>query len=257
MFAALNLIAVTLLYGGLIALAIGLVSLVRPLRWLGVRSRKAGAVVAAAGAIAIVAGFAAPAPLERADVVRTDLDRAMPAWQFRERHRIHVEASPADAYRAILAVTADEIALYRTLTWLRSPHFRAPARETILTPGRDIPMIEVMRSGFLPMSENPGREIVLATVFLTGAQPRLRTRDPKPRDFIELSAPGYAKITINFLVEPVDRGTSDVITETRVFATDARSARIFAAYWRVIHPGSALIRLMWLRAIKHRAEASP
>ncbi|HYW41393.1 MAG TPA: hypothetical protein VE959_00970 [Bryobacteraceae bacterium] len=28
----------------------------------------------------------------------------------------------------------------------------------------------------------------------------------------------------------------------------------FAAYWRMIYPGSALIRRMWLRAIKRRAE---
>jgi hypothetical protein len=25
-------------------------------------------------------------------------------------------------------------------------------------------------------------------------------------------------------------------------------------YWRVIHPGSALIRIAWLRAIRRRAE---
>jgi hypothetical protein len=31
----------------------------------------------------------------------------------------------------------------------------------------------------------------------------------------------------------------------------------FGAYWRVIYPGSSLIRYMWLRAIKKRAEAQP
>jgi hypothetical protein len=46
-------------------------------------------------------------------------------------------------------------------------------------------------------------------------------------------------------------------TETRVFATDAPTRRKFAAYWRVIYPGSALIRMMWLRAIKQRAEKTP
>jgi len=37
--------------------------------------------------------------------------------------------------------------------------------------------------------------------------------------------------------------------------TDAATTRRFAAYWRVIYPGSALIRRMWLRAIKRRAES--
>jgi hypothetical protein len=31
-------------------------------------------------------------------------------------------------------------------------------------------------------------------------------------------------------------------------------ARQFAVYWRLIHPGSDIIRRMWLRAIKRRAE---
>ena len=46
-------------------------------------------------------------------------------------------------------------------------------------------------------------------------------------------------------------------TETRVFATDDSARRRFAAFWRVIYPGSALIRRMWLRAIQRRAEVLP
>jgi hypothetical protein len=42
-----------------------------------------------------------------------------------------------------------------------------------------------------------------------------------------------------------------------VAASDARAERRFAAYWRVIYPGSAWIRRMWLRAIKARAELTP
>ncbi len=42
-----------------------------------------------------------------------------------------------------------------------------------------------------------------------------------------------------------------------LIATDAQARRRFACYWRVIYPGSALIRRMWLRAVKKRAEESP
>jgi hypothetical protein len=38
-----------------------------------------------------------------------------------------------------------------------------------------------------------------------------------------------------------------------VFANSPHARRRFAAYWRVIYPGSAIIRRMWLRAIQHRA----
>ena len=47
-----------------------------------------------------------PAPIERIVVERSDIDRAMPEWQFRERHRIRINASPDAVYRAIQTVTA-------------------------------------------------------------------------------------------------------------------------------------------------------
>ena len=45
-------------------------------------------------------------------------------------------------------------------------------------------------------------------------------------------------------------------TDTRVHATSDDARRRFAAYWRVIYPGSSLIRRTWLAAIRKRAEAS-
>jgi hypothetical protein len=45
-----------------------------------------------------------------------------------------------------------------------------------------------------------------------------------------------------------------VSSETRVYATDIRTEWRFRLYWWLIHPGSALIRRMWLRAIRKRAE---
>ena len=59
---------------------------------------------------------------------------------------------------------------------------------------------------------------------------------------------------MNFLVEPKDEGWCRVTTETRVFSTDDSARRAFAAYWRIIYPGSSFIRRMWLRAIRRRAE---
>jgi hypothetical protein len=68
--------------------------------------------------------------------------------------------------------------------------------------------------------------------------------------------PGFALAAMNFVVTPEGPNTSWVSTETRVFATSPDARRRFAAYWRVIYPGSAIIRRMWLRAIRRRALAS-
>ena len=201
------------------------------MRVVGVGSRKAAALVAFGGLGIAVAAMMLPAPLERADAIVTDLDRAMPAWQFREIHHARVAASAGSVYAAIRSVTADEILLFRTLTWIRHPRLRSPDRENIFAPSAGRPILDVATSsGFRRLSEAAGREIVLGTRV------------------------GRALAAINFRVEPAEGGASEVWTETRVLAPDAASRRAFAAYWRVIYPGSALIRRMWLRAIRRRAE---
>jgi len=58
---------------------------------------------------------------------------------------------------------------------------------------------------------------------------------------------------MNFLVTPDGPNGSLVSTETRVFANSSNARRRFARYWRAIYPGSALIRVMWLRAVRRRA----
>ena len=61
-------------------------------------------------------------------------------------------------------------------------------------------------------------------------------------DFKQLTAPGFANATMNFRVEEPGSGTSRLITETRVFATDRTALRRFTPYWRIIFPGSAILR---------------
>jgi hypothetical protein len=94
----------------------------------------------------------------------TRLDEFAPVWQFHEVHTLGISAPPERVFAAIRQVRADEIALFRTLTWIRRGGRPAP-------PG-------ILNAG--------------------STQPR-------------------------------------------------------AAYWRVIYPGSALIRRMWLRAIARRS----
>jgi hypothetical protein len=251
----LNLFAVALVDVGIAGMLAGLLSIVSPLRFLHIHTRTMGVVVLGASLVVIVVGMLLPAPIERVAVVRSDIDRAMPAWHFAERHRTRVNAPPEAVYRAIQAVTADDILLFRTLTWIRSPHLGADRDGgNIFRPPRNpTPLIDVvLRSGFIKLSERSSRELVLGTV--VAGPVRSLHGERTAENFISLAAPGFAKATINFLVEPAGREASEVITETRVFGTDAGAARSFGAYWRVIYPGSALIRIMWLRAIKMRAE---
>ena len=72
--------------------------------------------------------------------------------------------------------------------------------------------------------------------------------------FVAFDRRGYAKAALNFRVEPGPGSLVTLSTETRIVVPDIRARRKFAMYWRLIYPGSALIRRMWLGAIKRRAE---
>ena len=228
----------------------GLASLVRPLRFLRMRTRRVAALVAAAGFAMFVLGLLLPVAPCRLPGPRMAIDEIVPAYQFGEVHELEIAASPARVFAAVKAVTAREIRFFRLLSWLRSPRLgRAP--ESILHPSPDEPILAVaLRSGFVLLHEEHAREIVVGAVVCCDGTRR-------PRDAAEfLVAQGsLARAVMNFHVTDAGRGTSRLVTETRVGASDPRAERRFAAYWRLIYPGSAFIRRMWLQAIKARAEA--
>ena len=193
----------------------------------------------------------------------TLLEQFVPKWHFREVHAIAVLATPDRAYRAIETVTAGEIRFYRALTWVR--RLGRPGADNILNAPPDAPMLDVAtRSGFLllaaipPLPEGergPGGqgEIVIGTVVVA---PRGAPRPKTPEEFKAINGPGYAKAVMNFRIDRAGLAMSVVTTETRVYTTDPRTRRRFALYWWTIRAGSGLIRRMWLRAIRRKAETT-
>ncbi len=243
-----------LVYAGLVLVVAGIVSLVRPLRVLRVRTRPRGALVTVAGVLLMIAGFAWPVGVSRVEARTTRLDEFMPEWQFSETHRIRVAAPPERVFAAIRAVTADDIALFELLTTIRRGGRSGP-EDILNAPGKK-PLLEVATSTtFLTLADDSPRELVVGTVIVGPASTRTGWR-PTPEIFHGTPPPGVALATMNFIVVPDSHGGSRVSTETRVYAADGSTARRFAIYWRIIHPGSDIIRRMWLRAIKRRAEGS-
>ena len=203
------------------------------------------------GAVLLLLGFTLPSREIRVETVRTLHDGFTPAYQFNEVHETEVGARCDQVYDAIMKTTADEILLFRTLTWIR--RMGKPGPEHILNAPGDRPILEVAtRTTFLRLAEQSGREIVVGTLVLSPAGADA-VWPGTPEAFASIKRPGYAKATMNFLVEEIRAGNCRVRTETRVFATDATSRRRFATYWRMIYPGSSVIRHMWLRAIRLRA----
>lgn len=243
------MLAPALVYSGLAVALVGVASVLTPMRRLRLYTRARGAAVAAAGVAVSAIGLLLPVRESRVARSETRLDEFMPVWQFNEFHTIRIAAPPARAFAAMKAVTADEIMLFRTLTLIRRGGRDLP--ESILNAAKDESLIDVAtRSGFVRLAEDAPRELLIGTVVKRPADTRIAsTRDV----FCNPLPPGFAIAAMNFLVTPSGSGGSIVSTETRVFANSPSARRKFAIYWRVIYPGSALIRRMWLRAIERRA----
>lgn len=184
------------------------------------------------------------------------LDHFMPQYNFNEVHWLVVRASPHRVYEAIHRVSLVEMPLVAALLVFRAlPALLTGSRPALLN--SRVPFLDAaLHGGFVLLTDIADRELVIASigqfwVLRGGASATVAT----PEAFLAFDRPGYVKVATNFLLEE-SRGGTRLSTETRVRALDPESRRKFARYWRVIYPGSALIRRMWLRAIKRRAERS-
>ena len=111
----------TLFYVGAVAAFVGLLSLIRPLRWLGIRTRRRGTLVAAAGAALALSAILLPDSTRTTTARDTLIDQWLPEWQFGEYHERRVRASPRQVFAAIRRVRSSDIFLFRTLTFIRNP----------------------------------------------------------------------------------------------------------------------------------------
>lgn len=163
---------------------------------------------------------------------------ALPRYDHRERHSIHVSASPEDALAAAKEVTLAELPAARLLFRVRRLGATAPDRR----------MWDLFdANGFARYDEE--------TFVLVGRPWRLRGgRPPELADFEAFAEPGYAKMTLDLRARAEGDGAR-LETETRILLTDRSAGRRFAAYWLLIRPFSGLTRRSWLRAAKRRAES--
>jgi len=235
-------------YAAFVLVIAALALMIRPVSRLGIPTRGRALALAASSLLLGAVSLTAPAFTSRVSAPATRLDAVIPEWQFHEVHRRHIAAPPARVFAAIRQVRADEIAFFHTLTWIR--RFGRPVPPGIMNAGGE-PIVDVaLKGGFIALAEDPPRELVIGTAVIR--PPGLRV--PLTPALFTSPPPGFALGIMNFVVTPDGAGGSWVSTETRVVTTSPEARRVFAAYWRVIYPGSALIRRMWLRAIAKRAE---
>jgi hypothetical protein len=239
-------------YFGFTLFFAGVISLIRPLRFLYIRTRRAATILTVAGMVLSVGTLLLPYQEKQTVGPMTKIDNWMPRFQVGERHTLRIAATPDRVFAAIHEVRADEILLFRTLVAIRRCGGTGP--ESILNAPEQKPLLDVAtQTTFIFLEDEAPRELVLGTV-ITAPPGARKPGGLKPELFRKALRPGVVLATMNFVVTPAENGGSILATETRIYANSRSAARQFGIYWRIIHPGSDIIRRMWLRAIARRAE---
>jgi hypothetical protein len=247
----IGLLLSVLWYSAAAAFVWSVIALVRRGQRLGIPvTRRASVIMAIALAVCVLLSIVPPRVTHVASRA-SDLDEVAPAYHYAERHSRYINASPERVYGATKTVSAEEIRLFRTLTWIR--RFGQPGPESILNAPEHLPLLDVaLRSGFVLLSDHPPREIVFGAIVVAPPGSRRKGR-LTPDLYRTIRVPGFVKATMNFRIEPEGTG-SRITTETRVHGTDSDAILRFTPYWRTILPGSWILRVTWLEAIRRRAE---
>lgn len=239
-------------WAGILVAFAGLISMVRPLRWTGIGTRRRATVLLGAGALVAVAAVTWPTSFEQSKTSGRRLDRFMSEYQFSEYHEATTHASVARVEAAMREVSFADIPVATYLMRARgaaagrggaAPFTTRPILDLMATPG----------TGFLPLDTSDPRELVYGMAgapWANGPRPPVRSAE----QFLAYSAPGNIRVAFDLCIVEEGDGVVRVSTETRARGNDPSAQRTFARYWRVIYPGSAIIRRVWLDAIVAKAE---
>lgn len=171
------------------------------------------------------------------------IDKHLPRYQFSERHRTRVRASPDEVMRAVINLDLPPDRLRDFLLMLRT----VPSRLL----GGEAPRVGMHI--FTPLDQDEKSETVAGLIGRFWQLDGGLVPIPDADAFARFAGPGTPKLVTGFRATPDPLGTL-LTTETRVFCPDLYSLLRFAPYWMLIRIPSGLIRRRTLRAIKAAGE---
>ncbi len=244
-----------LLYASLILVFFATILLIAP---VGLATRPRALAVWVLGAGLVLGTWFWPPPATRTARGKRLIDAVLPRYQFTERHRTKICAKPEKIAAAVRQVAPDEIRWLGLLSSIRGLR----AADTV----EDKSLLEVAQeANFVLLADTPA-ELLLGTAgefWQLYAPPASDDPVRQKLQAVRGDVPGFAafdpgagapKAVVNFVIEPADFGCQAVTTETRISAANPEMQSRFASYWRLIQPGSALLRRSWLDAVRARAE---
>lgn len=172
----------------------------------------------------------------------TALERLVPEPALIEVDAVDVAAAPDAAWERIRHGDLGDSGLIRALFTLRALPGRLRGEEPDLALRMDDIASTPARPGFAILADDPPREVAAGAIGEVWRRviPFVHVGDADA--FTAFDAPGQVKVAWALRVVPRADGGSTICVEVRVAATDPASLRRFRRYFRLIGPGSRLVR---------------
>lgn len=241
---------------GIIIFLVGTISLIQPLTFLFVFSRIYAAIVLSVGILISILSLVWPVKVNYS-TDNLKIDDLLPDYSFGEYHEVSLDASVDKAKHTLQTTGVSAIPVIHLLMKIRGiadekdmsdivANNQANS-ETFSTPDFNFFMVDP--------AEYISVMIMKASVIAGGSKKLPAPPEiSKLEQFTAFNNPGYVKVAINFRFISLDKQKTLLSTETRVQGTTSGDSRLFGLYWRIIYPGSAIIRRVWLDTIKKIAE---
>lgn len=237
---------------GILITGLGLLNIIKPWGVFLLHSRWTALAILGMGLLLVIIGMLWPATQRSGPGSKKRIDYYLPHYSFFESHQIFIKASPRQVMASVEQVSLGDIPLARLLLRFRSA-FDGGQSLSDLANQPLMGMLTDTGSGFMLLEKDGDHEIVGAGV----GQPWRSEPPPHahtPDQFMSYSTPGHVRVVFNMRTDHAGGLLTRLSSETRIQGNDRQANRIFACYWRLIYPGSAIIRRVWLAAIKKRAE---
>jgi hypothetical protein len=181
----------------------------------------------------------------------TLIDRFLPVYQFRERHRLLAAAAPAHLLDAVTQPGMIDDPWVKIFIRLRELPGRVLA--ALVGPSALKNRAAFGLEDFTVLGRDADREIAFGLAGRFWRSDYGLVTLAGPEDFAALSEVGVPKLVLNFTVEPATSAEVWLRTETRVYCNDRKSLIRFVPYWSIIRPISGLMRHRLLTRIRNAA----
>ncbi|MGV8137325.1 MAG: hypothetical protein AB2L20_19085 [Mangrovibacterium sp.] len=242
---------------GVIVVIIGITSLIYPLTFLFIQNSVIATCVILTGILLSGISLFYPVKEKQTSTTNQKIDDVLPYYSFNEFHEVRIKASPEKVKQVLQNIGVKDIPVAHLLMKIRGianvdvdlsdrVSNNLVASDTVSTPDFNF---------FVMAPDEWITVMILKSVIITNnankpAPPEIKTLDK----FKAFNKPGYVKVAVNFRFISTNNKETILTTETRNKGITIKDNRIFGYYWRIIYPGSAIIRRVWLDTIKKKAE---